>query len=39
MAAHSTSNNTTAQPGTSGYAPVNGLNMYYEIYGSGSRWF
>jgi len=25
-----------AQLGTSGYAPVNGLNMYYEIYGEGS---
>lgn len=23
-------------PNTSGYAPVNGLNMYYEIYGQGS---
>jgi pimeloyl-ACP methyl ester carboxylesterase len=24
------------QPGTSGYAPVNGLKMYYEIYGTGT---
>ncbi|HZG67830.1 MAG TPA: alpha/beta hydrolase [Herpetosiphonaceae bacterium] len=25
----------TAQDGQGGYAPVNGLNLYYEIYGSG----
>jgi len=24
------------QPNTSGYAPVNGINMYYELYGEGS---
>lgn len=27
--------NNQTQPVQSGYAPVNGLNMYYEIYGSG----
>ena len=26
---------TTVTPATSGYAPVNGLQMYYEIYGEG----
>lgn len=25
----------TIKPSESGYAPVNGLNMYYEIYGEG----
>jgi hypothetical protein len=25
-----------AQTPTTGYAPINGLNMYYEIHGSGS---
>ena len=35
MIAQSTSNKNTTQPRTSAYAPVNGLNMYYEIYGSG----
>ncbi len=27
---------TTAQDGRGGYAPVNGLNLYYEIHGSGA---
>jgi hypothetical protein len=28
---------TTPQAGDSGYAPVNGLQMYYEVHGSGGR--
>ncbi len=23
---------------TQGYAPVNGLKMYYEVHGTGGRW-
>ena len=32
----STAVSAQAQEPTSGYAPVNGLKMYYEIHGSGS---
>src|SRR5688572_23978108 len=32
----STAVSAQAQQPTTGYAPVNGLNMYYEIHGSGS---
>ena len=31
-----TTNNQTQQDSTSGYAPVNGLKMYYEIHGKGT---
>ena len=33
--AQQTNSNTSATSKTSGYAPVNGLKMYYEIYGEG----
>jgi len=33
--AQETKSTTLATPKTSGYAPVNGLKMYYEIYGEG----
>ncbi|HEY0610251.1 MAG TPA: alpha/beta hydrolase, partial [Chitinophaga sp.] len=34
-AAAQASANATAQPLKKGYAPVNGLQLYYEIYGNG----
>jgi len=36
MTSQTTTNNQTKQDGTSGYASVNGLKMYYEIYGTGT---
>jgi pimeloyl-ACP methyl ester carboxylesterase len=33
--AMSTGSGTTTRPFTSGYAPVNGLEMYYEVHGTG----
>jgi hypothetical protein len=35
MTAQYTTENKTVQDSTSGYASVNGLKMYYEIYGQG----
>lgn len=36
MNSPATTDNETGKNGTSGYAPVNGLKMYYEIHGSGT---
>src|SRR6185437_14007181 len=35
MSIASTSNSQQIKPSTSGYAPVNGTNFYYEVYGEG----
>jgi pimeloyl-ACP methyl ester carboxylesterase len=35
MSIASTSNSQQIKPSTSGYAPVNGTNIYYEVYGEG----
>lgn len=36
MISQTTTDNTTGQDSVSGYAPVNGLKMYYEIHGTGA---